>query len=160
MAAGPQKTHLHLPCARLSSSDIVCRPLLAELPPSRTNSDLLPASITHRLHLHTSQDHDHPLESDTRLLQPPRFEFYDPQTPIYTSPRFLPPAKLIDCKISDAIISHGAYLEKCTVDNAIIGLRARIDEGCQIRVRTWQLAVFRELRNRLSGCMHGSRCEC
>lgn len=68
------------------------------------------------------------------MLQPPRFEFYDPQTPIYTSPRFLPPAKLINCKISDAIVSHGAYLEECTVDNAIIGLRARIDKGCQIRV--------------------------
>jgi Nucleotidyl transferase len=30
---------------------------------------------------------------------PPRFEFYDPQTPIYTSPRFLPPAKLVKCKV-------------------------------------------------------------
>jgi len=38
---------------------------------------------------------------------PPRFEFYDPETPIYTSPRFLPPAKVLDCKVSDAIISHG-----------------------------------------------------
>ena len=81
--------------------------------------------------------------ADSRMCatQPPRFEFYDPQTPIYTSPRFLPPAKLINCKISDAIVSHGAYLEECTVDNAIIGLRARIDKGCQIRVSSaaWQL---------------------
>ncbi|KAK9816749.1 hypothetical protein WJX72_004543 [[Myrmecia] bisecta] len=64
---------------------------------------------------------------------PPKFEFYDPQTPIYTSPRFLPPAKLVHCKVSDAIISHGCYLERCTVENAIIGLRSRVEEGCTIR---------------------------
>jgi glucose-1-phosphate adenylyltransferase len=65
--------------------------------------------------------------------QPPRFEFYDPQTPIYTSPRFLPPAKLVKCKISDAIISHGSYLEECVVENAIIGLRSRVDKNVIIR---------------------------
>ena len=75
-------------------------------------------------------------EARPALVQPPRFEFYDPQTPIYTSPRFLPPAKLIDCKISDAIVSHGAYLNQCVVDNAIVGLRSRIDKGCTIRVRS------------------------
>lgn len=64
---------------------------------------------------------------------PPRFEFYDPETPIYTSPRFLPPAKVLDCKVSDAIISHGCYLERCTVDNAIVGLRSRVDAGAVIR---------------------------
>lgn len=67
-------------------------------------------------------------------MQPPRFEFYDPQQPIYTSPRFLPPAKIVKSKISDAIVSHGAYLEECTVDNAIVGLRSRIDKGAVIRV--------------------------
>ena len=67
--------------------------------------------------------------------QPPRFEFYDPQTPIYTSPRFLPPAKLVDCQLKDAIVSHGVYLEECTIDNAIIGLRSRVNKGVVIRVR-------------------------
>ena len=67
--------------------------------------------------------------------QPPRFEFYDPNQPIYTSPRFLPPAKIIDCKVQDAIVSPGSFLEKCTVENAIIGLRSRVDQGVTIRVR-------------------------
>ncbi len=47
-------------------------------------------------------------------LQPPKFEFYDPQSPIYTSPRFLPPAKIVHSKIADAIVSHGAFLEECS----------------------------------------------
>lgn len=67
-------------------------------------------------------------------MQPPRFEFYDPHSPIYTSPRFLPPAKIVSCKVSDAIISHGAYLEECVVENAIVGLRSRIGKGVTIRV--------------------------
>ena len=54
---------------------------------------------------------------------PPRFEFYDALNPIFTSPRFLPPAKVQNCQVSDAIISHGACLEDCEVENAIIGLR-------------------------------------
>ncbi len=70
-----------------------------------------------------------------RGRQPPRFEFYDPQTPIYTSPRFLPPAKIVKSRISDAIISHGSYLEECTVANAIVGLRSRIDKGAVIQAR-------------------------
>lgn len=70
-------------------------------------------------------------------VQPPRFEFYDPQTPIYTSPRFLPPAKIVKSRISDAIISHGSYLEECTVANAIVGLRSRIDKGAVIQVPPW-----------------------
>ena len=70
--------------------------------------------------------------------QPPRFEFYDPHSPIYTSPRFLPPAKIVKSKVSDAIISHGAYLEECTVENAIVGLRARIGKKTVIRVRRGQ----------------------
>lgn len=74
-------------------------------------------------------------------MQPPRFEFYDPQTPIYTSPRFLPPAKVVKSKINDAIISHGSYLEECTVSNAIVGLRSRIDKGAVIQVRATRLSL-------------------
>ena len=72
---------------------------------------------------------------DCKCPQPPRFEFYDPHSPIYTSPRFLPPAKIVKCKVSDAIVSHGAYLEEDSiVENAIIGLRSRIGRGVTIRV--------------------------
>ena len=66
-------------------------------------------------------------------VQPPQFEFYDPQTPIYTSPRFLPPAKIVGCKLNDVIISHGSYLEECTIENAVIGLRSRIGKDVVIQ---------------------------
>ena len=72
-------------------------------------------------------------EANLALAQhPPRFEFYDALNPIFTSPRFLPPAKVQNCKVTDAIISHGAYLEDCEVENAIIGLRSRVGKGVKI----------------------------
>lgn len=65
--------------------------------------------------------------------QPADFEFYDPQSPIYTSSRFLPPAKIENSKVTDAIISHGVYLRQCTVNNAIVGVRSRVNKGSVIQ---------------------------
>lgn len=41
---------------------------------------------------------------------PPRFEFYDANNPIYTSARFLPPARIEKCHLVDAIVSHGSWV--------------------------------------------------
>ena len=64
---------------------------------------------------------------------PPQFEFYDATAPIYTSPRYLPPAKIDKCHVKDAIISHGCSLADCTVEDAIIGLRSQVGAGCTIK---------------------------
>ncbi|XP_022772715.1 glucose-1-phosphate adenylyltransferase large subunit 2, chloroplastic-like [Durio zibethinus] len=53
-------------------------------------------------------------------MQPPKFEFYDPKTPFYTSPRFLPPTKVDKCKIVDAIISHGCFLRECSIQYSCV----------------------------------------
>jgi len=73
-------------------------------------------------------------EENLKLARNPSvFEFYDPQSPIYTSPRVLPPAHVEDSKVQDAIIAQGSYVKKATISNAIIGLRAQIGEGCTIQ---------------------------
>ncbi|CAJ1933550.1 unnamed protein product [Sphenostylis stenocarpa] len=63
----------------------------------------------------------------------PMFKFYDPKTPIYTSPRFLPPTKIDKCRIVDAIISHGCFLRECTVQRSIVGERSRLDYGVELQ---------------------------
>ncbi|OWM87236.1 hypothetical protein CDL15_Pgr019283 [Punica granatum] len=63
----------------------------------------------------------------------PKFEFYDPKTPFYTSPRFLPPTKMERCHIKDAIISHGCFLRECTVEHSIVGERSRLDYGVELK---------------------------
>jgi glucose-1-phosphate adenylyltransferase len=61
------------------------------------------------------------------------FEFYDPASPIYTSPRFLPPAKVENCRVTEAIISHGALVRDSIIDHAVVGLRSQVERGCTIR---------------------------
>ncbi|CAN1127015.1 Glucose-1-phosphate adenylyltransferase large subunit, chloroplastic/amyloplastic [Linum perenne] len=62
----------------------------------------------------------------------PKFEFYDPKTPFYTSPRFLPPTKVDECRIIDSIVSHGCFLRECSVEHSIIGIRSRLESGVEL----------------------------
>ncbi len=70
----------------------------------------------------------------SRCLQNAPFEFYDPSSPIYTSPRFLPPAKIENCDIKEAIISHGAFVRDSIIDHAVVGLRSHVEKNCVIKV--------------------------
>eukprot|EP00850_Spirogloea_muscicola_P020852 SM000228S07392 [mRNA] locus=s228:180539:185308:- [translate_table: standard] len=65
--------------------------------------------------------------------QPPKFRFYDPSKPIFTSPRFLPPTKVERCKVKDSILSHGCFLRDCSVTHSIVGIRQRLDSGVVIK---------------------------
>lgn len=65
--------------------------------------------------------------------QPPKFHFYDPLKPIFTSPRFLPPTKIEKCRVIDSIISHGCFLRECSVEHSIVGIRSRLDYGVEMK---------------------------
>eukprot|EP00252_Welwitschia_mirabilis_P002947 TRINITY_DN1294_c0_g1_i5.p1 TRINITY_DN1294_c0_g1~~TRINITY_DN1294_c0_g1_i5.p1 ORF type:complete len:412 (-),score=79.38 TRINITY_DN1294_c0_g1_i5:863-2098(-) len=65
--------------------------------------------------------------------QPPKFRFYDPLKPIYTSPRFLPPTKVEKCRILDSIVSHGCFLRECTVEHSIVGIRSRLEFRAELK---------------------------
>lgn len=65
--------------------------------------------------------------------QPPKFDFNDPKTPFYTSPRFLPPTKVEQCRILDAIVSHGCFLRECSVEHSIVGVRSRLEYGVELK---------------------------
>jgi glucose-1-phosphate adenylyltransferase len=67
----------------------------------------------------------------TRQPQPP-FSFYDEKAPIYTRPRYLPPSKLLDCHITEAIIGEGCILKNCRIQHSVLGVRSRIESGCII----------------------------
>jgi glucose-1-phosphate adenylyltransferase len=59
----------------------------------------------------------------------PPFSFYDEQSPIYTRARYLPPSKLLDCKISQSMIGEGCILKNCRIDHSVLGVRSRIESG-------------------------------
>jgi glucose-1-phosphate adenylyltransferase len=60
------------------------------------------------------------------------FTFYDPRRPIYTHPRFLAGARLVDCVAREAIIAEGCFLDRCTVEQSIVGIRTHIQARTRI----------------------------
>jgi glucose-1-phosphate adenylyltransferase len=61
------------------------------------------------------------------------FKFYDPRRPMYTHPRFLPAARLADCAVREAVVCEGSYLEHCTIEESIVGIRTNVQAGASIR---------------------------
>ena len=63
----------------------------------------------------------------------PPFSFYDEKAPIYTRSRYLPPSKLLDCQITESMISEGCILKECRIDHSVLGVRSRVERGCLIQ---------------------------
>jgi glucose-1-phosphate adenylyltransferase len=61
------------------------------------------------------------------------FNFYDPYRPIYTHARFLPGSRLADGQVRDAIVAEGCYLDRCTLEESIVGIRTAVQRGATIR---------------------------
>ena len=67
----------------------------------------------------------------TKQPRPP-FSFYEEDAPIYTRARYLPPSKVLDCKIEESIVGDGCILKQCNITRTVIGLRQRIGANCEI----------------------------
>jgi glucose-1-phosphate adenylyltransferase len=60
------------------------------------------------------------------------FKFYDPRRPIYTHERFLPPSHLRSCTVRESIVADGCFLEECSIEKSVIGIRTHICKGTRI----------------------------
>jgi glucose-1-phosphate adenylyltransferase len=67
----------------------------------------------------------------TRQPQPP-FSFYAEEAPIYTRPRYLPPTKMLDCRVTESIVGEGCILKNCQIQHSVLGVRSRVESGCVI----------------------------
>ena len=63
----------------------------------------------------------------------PSFEFFDVNQPIYTRPRYLPPARILNCQISECILGHGSLVQDSKVHHSVVGVRSVIGDGCDIK---------------------------
>jgi glucose-1-phosphate adenylyltransferase len=61
------------------------------------------------------------------------FRFWDPQRPIYTHLRHLPGSRLTDCHVRDSIVADGCFLDRCRIDDSVIGIRTIVRSGAEIR---------------------------
>jgi glucose-1-phosphate adenylyltransferase len=62
----------------------------------------------------------------------PPFSFYDEQAPIYTRSRYLPPSKMLDSHITESMIGEGCIIKQCRIHHSVLGVRARVMDGCNI----------------------------
>ncbi len=61
------------------------------------------------------------------------FSFYDSRQPIYTHARFLPGALLQNCAVHEGIIVEGCSLDRCIIEQSVIGVRTIVRSGATIR---------------------------
>ncbi|PIA52736.1 hypothetical protein AQUCO_01000538v1 [Aquilegia coerulea] len=124
-------------------TDVLLKLLKWRYPTSNDfGSEIIPAAVAdHNVQAYLFNDYWEDIGTiksffDSNLAlteQPPKFQFYDPSTPFFTSPRFLPPTKVEKCRILDAIISHGCFLRECSVEHSIVGVRSRLEHGVDIK---------------------------
>ena len=60
------------------------------------------------------------------------FRFWDPTRPIYTHLRHLPGSRLTDCIVRTSIVADGCFLDRCEIDDSVIGIRSHIRSGARI----------------------------
>ncbi len=63
----------------------------------------------------------------------PAFQLVDPDWPIYTRQRYLPPSRLTDCTIRRSMIADGCMLECAEIERSVVGIRTRIGAGSKVK---------------------------
>ena len=63
----------------------------------------------------------------------PSYDFFDPEAPIFTHPRYLPASKVNKAVIDHSIVADGCILTNCTIERSILGVRSTVDHGSSIR---------------------------
>jgi glucose-1-phosphate adenylyltransferase len=83
------------------------------------------------------------------------FKFYDPRRPVYTHPRFLPGSRLSDCTVRDVVLAEGCYVDRCTLEESVVGIRTTIRPGATIRRSVLLGADFYEADDEAPGRKDG-----
>jgi glucose-1-phosphate adenylyltransferase len=103
--------------------------------------EIIPAALgTHRVNAFLYQEYwadVGTIESfyDANMLltrDHPPFRFYDPRKPIFTRPRFLAASRFIDARVDHSMVAEGCYVNRCTIEESIVGIRSRIDERARV----------------------------
>lgn len=60
------------------------------------------------------------------------FNFYDPDRPIYTHPRFLPGSVIDGARMTNVLLAEGCQIHKAEIENSVIGLRSQVADGVRM----------------------------
>jgi glucose-1-phosphate adenylyltransferase len=65
-------------------------------------------------------------------LSNPPFVFHDPEKPIYTRARFLPPSSIVEASLNHVFMAEGCRIDGAEISNSVIGLRSVVSSGTRI----------------------------
>jgi glucose-1-phosphate adenylyltransferase len=60
------------------------------------------------------------------------FNFFHPRWPIYTHQRFLPATRAYATTLKSSIVAEGCYLDQCTIEESVVGIRTHVGPGTTI----------------------------
>jgi glucose-1-phosphate adenylyltransferase len=73
-------------------------------------------------------------EANLMLAEPePPFSLYDPNRPLYTRARMLPPAKIQNSTVQDSLIAEGSLIENSQVVQSVIGIRSYVGRNTTLK---------------------------
>jgi len=73
-------------------------------------------------------------EANLMLGEPqPPFSLYDATRPLYTRARMLPPAKIQNASIQDALIAEGSLVVDSQVSQCVVGIRSYVGPGTTLK---------------------------
>jgi glucose-1-phosphate adenylyltransferase len=88
----------------------------------------------------------------------PPFDFVSAQRPIYTRPRFLPPARIVGATVRDSLICEGCVIEAgAIIENCVIGPRCHVGAAAVLRNAVVMGADFYESPNDLAANLAAGR---
>ena len=72
-------------------------------------------------------------ETNIMLAQPhPPFNLFDPEMPLYTNARLLPPGKITRSRVENTIVGEASVIVDSEITNSVIGIRSFIDRGTRM----------------------------
>ena len=63
----------------------------------------------------------------------PEFNLYQGDWPFYTRSRSLPPSRIVESEIRDSLVVEGSTITGATIENSIVGIRAKVGEGSHLK---------------------------
>ena len=135
----------HKPFVASMGIYVFTRDVLLDLLRNTTVTDfgreIIPAALsTHRVRAYLHDDYwadvgtiESFYDANIMLTEPSApFKFYDPRRPTYTHERFLPPSHLRSCTVRESIVAEGCFLDECSIEQSVIGIRTHISRGTRI----------------------------
>ena len=87
--------------------------------------------------------------------QPP-FNLYEGRWPFYTRSRALPPSRIVNSEIGDAMVVEGSTVTGAKIENSIVGIRGRVRRGANLKDVIFMGSDFYEGERQLNISQNGA----